>query len=227
MFAGARITRGALYLLIAEVGVSLVFLMSEDPAKSWMEQWLTANADQVWHDFKVWTLITTAILQHQLLPLLFHGLILWMFVPTLERWWGTKKLLLFALWTTLAGTIAGTLLGLAISDPTPIEGLDSFIFGSIIAFGVLYADRPVQFFGVLPLTGKQLMYGIIGFVALFLIIGAQWVVGAAYAASMALAWLLSSGRWNPRLWRLRWKQRRVRRHLNLVRDDDDPKTWLN
>ena len=45
-----------------------------------------------------------------------------------------------------------------------IFGLSPFMYASIVAFGIVYARQPVQFFGVLPLTGRQLMYGFIGFV---------------------------------------------------------------
>lgn len=223
-----RITRGALYLLIAEVGLSLLFLLSKDEFKVEMARLFTANATQVWHDFKLWTLVTSPLMQDQFVSLLFHGLILWMFVPVLENWWGTRKFLFFALWTSLAGTTVGTLLGLLIGDMTPVMGLDPFIYGCIVAYGVLYGSHPVRFFGVLPMTGRQLMIGIIVVVALFVVLGSRWIQGSAYAAAMLLAWLLTSGKWNPRLWYLRWKHKRLRRHLKVVRDDDESRQkWIN
>jgi membrane associated rhomboid family serine protease len=231
-FRQVRITRGAMYLLFAELGLSLVYLLSNPSAQATLASWVAATPTQVWHDFKLWTLVTSALLQDKFISLVFHVFILWMFVPVLERWWGTRKFLLFALWTSLAGTTVGTLVGLALGPSaqvaTAITGLDPFIYGSIVAFGVLYGSHPVQFFGVLPLTGRQLMIGIIGFVTLFVIIGAEWALGAAYAASMGLAWLLTSGKWDPRLWYLRWKHKRARRHLKVVRDRKrDRETLLN
>jgi membrane associated rhomboid family serine protease len=224
----ARITRGALYLLLAEAGLSLLFLLAKDPVKVEMARWITASSVQVWHELKIWTLATSALMQDQFIGLLFHGLILWLFVPILENWWGTRKLLLFALWTSLAGTTAGTFMGLLIGDPTPVMGLDPFIFGSIVAFGVLYGSHPVRFFGVLPMTGRQLMIGIIVVLALFVVLGGRWIQGAAYGAAMFLAWLMTSGTSNPRLWYLRWKHKRLRRrHLKVVRDDDDDEKWVN
>ena len=221
-----KITKGAFYLLIAELGLSLVFLLMNDEVRMEMARWLTANSYQVWHEFKVWTLVTSALMHDQLIALLFHGIILWMFVPVLERWWGTKKFLLFALWMSLVGTTVGTLFGLLISDPTPVVGLDSFIYGSIVAFGMVYGRQQVQFFGVLPMTGRQLMIGIIVVVALMVVLGSRWVHGAAYAAAMVLSWLMTSGKWTPKLWYLRWKHKRLRRHLRVVRDEDEEK-WLN
>jgi membrane associated rhomboid family serine protease len=227
MFAGARITRGALYLLFVTAGVSLLFLLSDDSIRAQLAHYLTATGDSVWRDFKVWQLVTSPIMEVEFVSLIFHGFMLWMFLPALERWWGTKRFLLFALWTSLAGTTVGTLVGLAVGAPAAISGLDPFIFGGIVAYGVLFASAPVQFFGVLPMTGKQLTIGMCAFVLLFVIIGQQWAEGAAWAAAMLLAFLLTWDKSSPKLWWLRLKQRRLRRHLKVVKDDDPPKRWVN
>lgn len=226
-FRQTRITRGALYLLIAELGLSLLFLISSSELKSQLAQWITASSWQVWHELKLWTLVTSPLMHSELIALLFHGFMLWLFIPVLERWWGTRKFLLFALWTSLAGTLAGTLAGLLLHDGTPVMGLDPFIYACIVAYGLLYADQKVQFFGVLPMTGRQLMIGMIAVAALFTLLGSRWVHGAAYAGAMLLAWLMVSGKWNPRLWYLRWKHKRLRRHLKVVREDDERRKWVN
>jgi membrane associated rhomboid family serine protease len=223
-----RITRGALWLLIVEVGFSLVFLLLDEATRYEMAKWMMATSTGVWSEGKVWTLVTSPLLQPEVIALFFHALILWMFVPTLERWWGTRRFLKFALYTSLAGTIAGTAAGALIGGNWALSGLDPFIFASIVAFGVLYARQPVQFFGVLPMTGRQLMWGIIAFSALFVILGEQWALAAAYAASMGLAYVMTSGKWTPKLAWLKWKQRRARRRLKVVRGgDDEPKRWIN
>ena len=104
---------------------------------------------------------------------------MWLFVPALERWWGTPRFLRFAGYTAVTGTALGTLAGLALGRPAPILGLDPFIYASIVAYGIIYGKQHVQFFGVVPLTGRQLMYGIIGFVALFVLLQQDWELGAA------------------------------------------------
>ncbi|ACY12780.1 rhomboid family intramembrane serine protease [Haliangium ochraceum] len=214
--ATMRITRGALYLLFVEVGFSLVYLLSNEQVQAQFVAWVATSSEHVFQHYRVWTLASAALFELDFVSLLFHGLMLWMFLPTLERWWGTKKFLLFALWTLLAGNLGGVLAGL-VFGPVPLAGLDPFIFASIIAFGILYANQPVQFFGVLPLTGKQMMIGISAFVALFVVLGQQWVVGASYVAAMLTAAALVSGKLHPRLLYLRWKQRRARRHLAVLR----------
>jgi membrane associated rhomboid family serine protease len=226
-FRQMRITRGAMYLLFAEVGLSLVYLLSSRDAQHHLASWLLTSADQVWREFKIWTLLTSAIIEVELISLIFHGLILWMLLPTLERLWGTRKFLLFALWTALAGNIAGTLVGLALGSAVTLAGLDAVIFAAIVAFGILYAKQPVQFFGVIPMTGKQMTIGICAFVGLFIVLGQQWVLGASYVAAMVTAWMLVSSTWHPRLWYMRWKHRRARRKLTVVRGGGDRNQWLN
>lgn len=231
-----------MYLIFLEVGLSLFVLASPDETRMEILKWTMASSSQVWEEGRVWTLVTSPLLQVNFISLIFHGLILWLFVPVLERWWGMKRFFKFVFWTSLIGTFVGTLVGLgldpkavdgtdpveiALAMPGVIMGLDCFIYASIIAYGILYADQNVQFFGVLPLTGRQLMIGIIAVVGLMIVFGQMWAQGAAYAAAMILAWLMVSGRWTPKLWYLKWKQKRLRRHLRVVRDDDDPKKWLN
>jgi hypothetical protein len=74
----------------------------------------------------------------------------------------------------------------------------------------------VQFFGVLPLTGRQLMYGFIGFLVLFVGLQQLWVVGASFAAAMIAAAVMTSKQWSPGLaWR-RWRIKRARAKLSVL-----------
>jgi len=211
-----RITRGALILFSLQLGLSLVWLLSDLSAREMIEHWSVATPDAVWREGKVWTLVTSAILENSLGGLIIALLMLWWFLPTLERWWGIKRFLIFAAATSITGTIAGSLIGLLLGSNAPVVGYDPFITAAVIAFGILYARQPVQLFGVLPMTGRQLMIGMIGFTALFILIGRQWELGGAYVAAMSTGALLASGKWNPRLWWYRWRHRRARRKLEVL-----------
>ena len=159
-----------------------------------------------------------------------------MFVPTLERFWGTARFYRFVAITSLAGTVVGTLTGLALgASHTAIAGLNPFIYGSIVAFGIIYAKQPVQFFGVLPLTGRQLMIGFIGFQILFVTLQGLWSQGAAVAAGMVAAALMTSKRFSPGLaWR-RWRIQQARAKLTVMQGGQtgkpagkrDEQKWLN
>ncbi len=211
-----RITRGALILLFLQAGLSMVWLLSNLDVRARMFHWLAPTPDAVWREGKVWTLLTGPVLEPSFASLLFQVLVMWTLVPTIERWWGFKRFMVFALATSVTGTIVGTLAGLGTGTEAPIVGYDPFVYSSLVAFGILYGRQQVQFFGVLPMTGRQLMYGIIGFIALFVLLGSQWELGAAYAAAMSLGAMLAAGKWNPRLWFYKWRHRRSRRNLEVL-----------
>jgi membrane associated rhomboid family serine protease len=214
-----------------EIGMSLVWLMSDVGTRAEIENWIAATPANVFERGRVWTLLTSPLLEKSFLGLLLHVMVLWMFVPTLERFWGTPRFYRFVLITSVAGTLAGTTLGFAIGTNDAILGLSPFMYASIVAFGIVYARQPVQFFGVLPLTGRQLMYGFLVFVSLFVLIQQLWQQAAAFGAAMVAAALMTSKRFSPGLaWR-RWRIGRARAKLSVI-DGGAPKKdksekWLN
>jgi membrane associated rhomboid family serine protease len=235
-FSGLRITRGALIVAGLELGLSLVYLLSDEATQKLFRQWLIATPENVFVAGRVWTLATSVFVETHFIALVLHMAVLWMFVPTLERFWGTARFYRFVAITSLVGTLAGCGFGYAIGETAEqVGGLDPFIYASIVAFGIVYARQPVQFFGVLPLTGRQLMYGILAFLALSVALQGHWTLGASYAAAMLAAAIMTSKRWSPGLaWR-RWRIARARARLTVMtggksgpapRPRDEHK-WLN
>ena len=234
-FSGMRITRGALIVLGLEVGLSLVMLASDPATQQKLRDYLMATPANVFVHGRVWTLATGVFVEPKLLALLLHALVMWMFVPTLERFWGTGRFYRFVAITSLVATTAGCGVGYALGDPgVMIGGLDPFIYAAIVAFGIVYARQPVQFFGVLPLTGRQLMYGILAFLALSIVLSQHWPDGAAYAAATLAAAILTSKRWSPALAWKRWRIARARARLTVMSGGKarsspprDEHKWLN
>jgi membrane associated rhomboid family serine protease len=236
-FSGLRITRGALIVLGLEVGLSLVWLASDDTARDLLTRYLMATPANVFVHGRVWTLATGVFFEPKFLALVLHVLVMWMFVPTLERFWGTARFYRFVAITSLAATAAGCAVGYALGVPEPkamVGGLDPFIYAAIVAFGIVYARQPVQFFGVLPLTGRQLMYGILALLALSIALSQRWPDGAAYAVAMLAAAILTSKRWSPALAWKRWRIARARARLTVMSGGKarsspprDEHKWLN
>jgi membrane associated rhomboid family serine protease len=234
-FGNLRITRGALIVAGLEIGLSLVWLLCDRETRGLLEDWLVATPASVFERGRVWTLATGVFLERNPLALVLHALVLWMFVPTLERFWGTARFYRFVAITSLAGTAAGCGFGFLIGDlGAAVGGLDPFIYAAIVAFGIVYARQPVQFFGVLPLTGRQLMYVILGFLVLSVVVQAHWTLGAAYGAAMIAAAVVTSKRWSPALAWKRWRIARARARLTVMAGGKarapqvrDEHKWLN
>lgn len=229
-----RITPGALVVIGLELGLSLVYLLLDAGTKGMFERNVAASADGLLHHYRVWTIVTTVFFEPKFFSLLLHAVVMWAFVPTLERFWGTPRFYRFFAITSLAGVVGGVLVGVAIGQwDVPISGLDPFIWGTIVAFGIVYAKQPVQLFGALPLTGRQMMYGFLAFVALMVVLEQQWAAGASYAAGMLAAAALTAKRGSPVFaWR-RWRVKRARAKLTVLeggrpspRPRDEQK-WLN
>jgi membrane associated rhomboid family serine protease len=211
-----RITRGALIIAGMQLGLSLVWLMCDVTTRASIMEWVAASPSTVIDHGRVWTLVTSPFLEIDFFSLLLSLFMLWMFVPTLERFWGTPRFYRFVAVTSVAGTIAGVAMGLATGRPVPILGLSPFVYASVVAFGIVYARQPVQFFGVLPLTGRQMMYGFIGFLVLFITLQGLWERGASFAGAMIAAALMTSKRWSPGLAWKRWRIARARSRLSVI-----------
>jgi membrane associated rhomboid family serine protease len=210
------ITRGALVVGLLEIVASVVFLAMDYGTRATITDYVVATPAHVFTHGRVWTLATSSLLQLSFLSLLLHAFILWQFAPTLERFWGTARFYRFAAITTIAGNLGGVLLGQLLGREVPIAGLDPFIWALIVAFGIVYARQPVQFFAVLPMTARQMMFGFIGLAAFITIARQDWEHGAAWASAILAATILTSKTWNPGLRWKRWRIARARAKLAVL-----------
>lgn len=217
-----KITRGALVVLIAQLVVSTVWVFSTKEFRPQIERYVIATPANVFEHGRVWTLVTSPLLELDFVALVLSVLVMWMFVPTLERFWGTNRFYRFVIVTSIAGTLGGTLVGLATGRQYPISGLSPFVYASIIAFGILYAKQPVQFSFYIKLTGRQLMLGFMGFLVLFVTLQQLWEKGASFAAAMLAAAIMTSKRWSPGLMWRRWRIARARARLSVIEGGAKP-----
>src|SRR6516165_10266619 len=147
-----KITRGALVVLIAQVVVSTIWVFAGASFRAQLADWVIATPSNVFEHGRVWTLVTSPLMELDFVALVLSVLVMWMFVPTLERFWGTNRFYRFVFVTSIAGSLGGTLVGLATGREYPISGLSPFVYASIVAFGILYAKQPVQFSFFIKLT---------------------------------------------------------------------------
>lgn len=214
-FRDIQITRGALILFLLELGFSIVYMTLGDHKQAELHDLLLATPDTVLRQGHVWTLVTSSLIERSFIGLLLHGFVFFSFLPTLERFWGTPRFVRFVVVTQLAGQIAAVVVGLALGHNTEVISLNPFMYAAIVAFGIVYAKQNVQFFGVLPLTGKQLMWGFVVFLTIATVLQGIWEEGAANAAAMGTAALMVS-KLSPGLALKRWKIRRARAQLTVI-----------
>jgi len=124
---------------------------------------------EVWPGGKVWQLFTYTFLHRDVWHLVFNMLALWMFGMDLERDWGSKRFLKYYFLCGLAAGVCVLLVGLLVR-PTEAKyatlGASGAIYGLLLAFGVLYADRIILMMLLVPMKAKYavMIWGAIAFI---------------------------------------------------------------
>jgi membrane associated rhomboid family serine protease len=116
--------------------------------------------------FRLWQPITYAFLHdtHNITHLLFNMLGLWMFGSDVERYLGTPRFLAVYFASVVAAAVTQLLVPpLMGAPPEPTLGASGGVFGVLLAFALMFPQRRVLVFGVLPLPAWAfaLLYALI------------------------------------------------------------------
>jgi membrane associated rhomboid family serine protease len=187
----------------------------------------------------IWQLVTYMFLHAGLWHLVINMLMLWMFGMDLERDWGTRRFLKYYF---LCGIGAGLcVLGVAWFRPVdmlyPTVGASGAIFGLLLAFGVLYADRIILMMLLFPMKAKYAVM-IFGAIELYYFWQpSRGVSNVAHLGGMLFGYLyLKSRRFRPvnpvayvqgrwRDWRMARARRRFRTYIR--KRDSDGDRWVH
>ncbi len=112
--------------------------------------------------FWPWQLVTYMFMHGSFWHLFFNMLALWMFGAELEHTWGSKKFLLFYMLCGLGGGLANLLVAPLLGQVGPTVGASGAVFGVLIAFGMLFPDRPIYIYFLLPVKAKYFVAVYIG-----------------------------------------------------------------
>jgi len=89
-------------------------------------------------------------------------LALWMFGMEMEHMWGSRRFLLFYLTCGVGAAVANLLVAPLVGQAAPTIGASGAVFGVLIAFGMLYPDRPIYLYFLLPIRAKYFIAAYIG-----------------------------------------------------------------
>jgi membrane associated rhomboid family serine protease len=182
--------------------------------------------------FYVWQLVTYIFLHGGFFHILFNMFGLYMFGSELEATWGTRQFIKFFF---ICGI--GAALTSVVASPhsmIPIIGASGAIFGLLLAYGVLFPDRIIYLYMIIPIQAKWfvIIFGAITFLSALSATG----TGVAYVAhlgGMLFGFLyLKGGRLVPGLRSRyeRWQRNRLRRKFEVYynerrRNEDDQQKW--
>jgi membrane associated rhomboid family serine protease len=185
----------------------------------------------VTQNFYLWQLVTYIFLHGGIFHILFNMFGLYMFGSELEMTWGTRE---FTKFFFICG-IGAALTSVIVSPHStiPIIGASGAIFGLLLAYGVLFPDRIIYLYMIIPIPAKWfvVIFGAITFLSALSATG----TGVAYVAhlgGMLVGFLyLRGGRLIPDLRGRydRWQRNRLRRkfevYYNERRRNDDQEKW--
>ena len=114
-------------------------------------------------NFLPWQVGTYAFLHGSFEHLFFNMLGLWMFGSELEQVWGQKRYLQFYAASVLAAALTQLLVGVLLGSGAPTIGASGGLFGLLLAFAMMFPDRTILLFFVIPMKAKYLvaLYGIV------------------------------------------------------------------
>jgi membrane associated rhomboid family serine protease len=193
---------------------------------------------------ELWRLGSWVLVQDQPLTLLFGGFVLYSFGSQLVYDWGESRFF----WTFAAVTVGAALVTVLIALVWPPfwafthVGMWPVVDGLLLMWALRYPDQQLNFWGVLPMTGRT--------VALLLVFGTAiyglFIGGVSgllqvvpHFAALLVGWSLSRRRLSTpfRRWKLGWRDfwlerqlRRRSRHLKVVKKNGqggEPPSWMN
>lgn len=108
--------------------------------------------------FYIWQLITYQFMHGSFMHILFNMFLLWMFGLEIENLWGSKKFLIYYLTCGVGAGLVQILLAPAFTGLAgPTVGASGAIYGVLIAFAMLFPDRYIFLWFLIPVKAKYLI----------------------------------------------------------------------
>jgi len=113
--------------------------------------------------FWPWQVLTYAFLHGDFNHLFFNMLGLWMFGSELEHVWGQKRFLQFYTASVIAAAVTHLIVMPLLQSAAPMIGASGGVFGLLLAFAMLFPNRTILLFFVIPMKAKWLvaLYGVL------------------------------------------------------------------
>jgi membrane associated rhomboid family serine protease len=122
-----------------------------------LNMWFALNPISEGFNFQIWQLITYQFMHGGFSHILFNMFALWMFGMEIENIWGSQKFLIYYLVCGVAAGLAQLFISPLYSSPAVTIGASGAIFGVMIAFAMLFPDRHIFLYFLIPIRAKYLI----------------------------------------------------------------------
>jgi membrane associated rhomboid family serine protease len=167
--SGGGLPPGMRALLISNTAIFVIYFFSSRGVRADFDLLALRPSDVVTH-FYIWQLVTYSFLHGGIGHILFNMLALWMFGTEFERLWGTKRFLRFYFFCAAGAGLCVIVGNYLFGNPEVATiGSSGAIYGVLLASAVMWPDRQMLFYFLIPLKMKYfvLIIGAIAFINSF------------------------------------------------------------
>ena len=164
---GSGLTPVVKNLLIANTAAFILSILAQAAGYGALFDYLMLIPYMVTRHFFLWQLVTYMFLHAGFFHILFNMFALWMFGSELERTWGARRFLWFYFVTGIGAAV--TVVLVSPSSMVATLGASGAIYGLLMAYGMLFPDRLIFLYFLIPIKAKyfvMIMGGIEFFSAL-------------------------------------------------------------
>jgi membrane associated rhomboid family serine protease len=155
---------GIKWLLISNTALFVFYFFAGRSLRDFFDLGMLRPSDVVTH-FYIWQLATYMFLHAGIGHILFNMLALWMFGTEFERLWGTRRFLRFYFFCGMGAGLCVIVGNYLFGNPNVATlGSSGAIYGILLASAVLWPDRQMLFYFLIPIKLKYFVM-IIGGIA--------------------------------------------------------------
>jgi len=205
-------TSGVTTLLIITIATYLLFALGGDTRFGMMAYGkLILEPASVMYSFEYWRLISYAFLHDTSSPMhiIFNALMLYMLGTPLEERWGEKRFLIFVATAIILGGLVVTLSYLIGLNKASVVGISAVTIGLAIAWGLTFSTMQIFILGIIPVTGKQLVWLTVGLEIMYAA-STNSISSAAHFGGILTGFIFCLGLYKPQRIKqlLRWRRLR-------------------
>lgn len=148
-----------------------------------MIEWLTLTPVQSGFFFG-YQMLTYSFVHTDVVQWLFNMMALYFFGTELENLWGERRFVQFLLASTLVAALIYVVLTLLFGAAGPLMGSNAAVFGMLVAFGVLFPNRPIMLYFVAQVRMRTAVLVFAG-IEVFLMLGNLNSLTGAWIGNLA------------------------------------------
>jgi len=151
----------------------------------------------------IWQPVTYLFFHGGIWHVLINMFVLWMFGTELERVWGKERFLKYYFMTGIGSGLVTFVLN--INSTIPIVGASGAVYGVLLAYGLMYPNRTIYLYGILPIKSVWFVISI-GAIAFFSSIGnTSSISHMTHLSGMVIGFLIlrSNFRWKEAIFNIR------------------------